>query len=184
MTMSEDSIAHLKELIRRVGRLDAPSVGLLRPEIRSGDKFLLRDPFGGKAGDGKPKEKADKRLAKGAIGAIVVEWGYDVLAAEVPAFMAFLETSEEMLLDTQPKGVRYKGTYSVFSSTEKSAGSFRTVWAYKTFGDLDTLSDEYEDKSMFATLVKQLRGFDDHSPGAARSQQIYLLAASSKVTDG
>ena len=182
--MSEDSIGRLTELVRRIGHLDAPSVGLLRPEIRSGDKFLLRDPFSGKAGCGKPGSKAEKRLAKGAIGAIVVEWGFDVLAANVPAFMTFLESSEEMLLDTQPKGVRYKGTYSVFSSTEKGAGQFRTVWAYRTFGDLDTLSDEYEDGTVFAALVKQLRGFADDSPGAARSQQIYLLAASSKLTDG
>ena len=182
--MSEDSIARLRTLIHRAGKLDAPSISLLRPEIRSGDKFLLRDPFGGKAGAGKPADKADKRLKKGAIGAIVVEWGYDVPTANVPAFMAFLDSSEEMMLDTQPNGIRYKGTYSVFSSTEKSAGQFRTVWAYKTFGDLDTLSDEYEDNSIFSALVKQLRGFADDSPGAARSQQIYLLAASSKLTDG
>ena len=182
--MSEDSIARLKALIYQAGHLEDPAVGLLRPEIRSGDKFLLRDPFSGKAGAGKARTKAENRLKKGAIGAIVVEWGYAVPAADVPAFMAFLESSEEMLLDTQPQGIRYKGTYSVFSSTEKSAGQFRTVWAYKTFGDLDTLSDEYEDQSVFAALVRQLRGFADDGPGAARSQQIYLLAASSKLTDG
>jgi hypothetical protein len=183
MTMSDNPIARLKELIRRVGHLDAPSVGLLRPEIRSGDKFLLRDPFKGKAGSGAAGKKAEKRLQKGAVGAIVMEWGYDVPAADVPAFMSFLAANEETLLATQPNGVRYKGTYAVFSSTEKSAGQFRTVWAYKEFGDLDTLSDEYEDMSLFATLVRQLRGFADNSPGAGRSQQIYLLAASSRVTD-
>jgi len=177
-----DYVGRLTALIRRVGRLDPPSVDLLRPEIRTGDKFLLRDPFAGKAA-GTAGKTAEKRYPK-AIGAIVVEWGYDVAAANIPAFMAFLDGSEQMLLDAEPKDVRYKGTYSVFSSTEKNSGQFRTVWAYKTFGDLDTMSDEYEDKTLFAALVKQLRGFADDSPGAGRSQQIYLLAATSKLAIG
>lgn len=182
--MSQDSIvARLKDLIRRVGHLDAPAVDLLRPEIRTGDKFLLRDPFSGQAEDTAGK-KADKLLAKDAVGAIVVEWGYDVPAATVGAFMAFLDNFEEKLLDARPKGVRYRGTYSVFSSTEKGAGHFRTIWSYKDFGDLDALSDEYESATEFASLVKQLKSFADNSSGAAHSQQIYLLASSSRLAGG
>jgi hypothetical protein len=182
--MTETStIARLKQLVRERGRLDAPSVGILRPEIRTGDKLLLRDPFAGEAA-ATAGTKAKRRLDKEAIGAIVVEWGYDVLPANVPAFLKFLNDFEEQLLDARPKGVRYKGTYSVFSSTEKQTGQFRTLWAYKGFGDLDALSDEYETGSQFSGWVKQLRSYADNSPGAARSQQIYLLASSARSTDG
>jgi hypothetical protein len=182
--MTEDlTVARLKALVRELGRLDAPAVDVLRPEIRTGDKLLLRDPFAGKAA-ATAGAKAQKRLQKEAIGAIVVEWGYDVPPGRVPDFLKFLNDFEENLLDARPKGVRYKGTYSVFSSTEKHTGQFRTVWAYRDFGDLDALSDEYEDGTQFSSWVKQLRSFADNSAGAARSQQIYVLASSSKLTDG
>lgn len=187
--MKEHAIVErLRELIRETGRLDRPSVGLLEPEIRSGDKFLLRDPFGGKAASTAGK-KADERVKQNrAVGAIVVEWGYDVPAAKLQGFMDFLNTHEVALLDAQntlgvPAGVRYRGTYSVFSSSEKGAGQFRTIWSYKDFGDLDLMSDEYEAGTTFASLIRLLRSFADDSPGAARSQQIYLLASSSRLTD-
>jgi hypothetical protein len=184
MNMSQNSIvAHLRDLIRRNGKLDAPAVDLLRPEIRTGDKFLLRDPFAGRAED-RVGDKAKRAIQKEAVGAIVVEWGYDVPAATLGAFMAFLDTFEEKLLDARPKGVRYRGTYSVFSSTEKGAGHFRTIWSYRDFGDLDALSDEYENATEFSSLVKQLKGFADNSSGAAHSQQIYLLASTSKLAGG
>jgi hypothetical protein len=98
MNMSQNSIvAHLRDLIRRNGKLDAPAVDLLRPEIRTGDKFLLRDPFAGRAED-RVGDKAKRAIQKEAVGAIVVEWGYDVPAATLGAFMAFLDTFEEKLL--------------------------------------------------------------------------------------
>lgn len=175
-------LSHLTALVREAGRLDAPSVGLLRPEIRSGDKFLLRDPFAGKA-SATAGAKAANRINKGAVGAIIVEWGYDVPTANIAAFLSFLDANEAALLDARPGGVRYRGTYSVFSSTEKGTGSFRTIWAYRDFADLDALSDEYEDGTPFSSLVKTLRSYADNGAGAARSQQIYLLASSSKLTD-
>ncbi len=182
--MSENSIIErLQGLVRRMGRLDAPAVELLRPEIRSGDKFLLRDPFSGKASRNGTGDKALEILEKDAIGMIVMEWGFDVTSANLSQFLDFLAANEGAMLDARPKGVRYRGTYSVFSSTEKNMGQFRTVWAYRTLSDLDALSDEFEQPTPFATLVKQLRAFADSSPNAGRSQQIYLLAASSRPID-
>lgn len=185
--MSEQSIvARLRDLVRQVGHLDRPSVGLLEPEIRSGDKFLLRDPFAGKADTTGPGNRARERTKQNrAVGAIVVEWGYDVADDKLTPFMDWLAANEISLLDpaTPPKGVRYRGTYSVFSSSEKNSGQFRTIWSYQEFGDLDSLSDEYEGGSQFASLTRQLRSFADNSPGANRSQQIYLLASSSRPTD-
>jgi hypothetical protein len=176
-------VAHLQALVRRAGRLEAPSVGLLRPEIRSGDKFLLRDPFAGKASTNGTGAQAGEWLEKEAVGAIVIEWGFDVAPANLVKFMEFLTANEGAMLDARPRGVRYRGTYSVFSSTEKRMGQFRTVWSYRTFGDLNALSDEFEQPTPFATLVKQLRSFADESAEAGRSQQIYLLAASSRPVD-
>jgi hypothetical protein len=182
--MTEQSIiSRLQDLVRATGRLDAPAIGLLRPEIRSGDKFLLRDPFAGKAGINGTGAQADERLEKEAVGAIVIEWGFDVAAANMAKFLEFLGANEGAMLDARPKGVRYRGTYSVFSSTEKGTGQFRTVWSYRTFADLNALSDEFEQPTPFATLVKQLRAFADDGPGAGRSQQIYMLAASSRPVD-
>jgi len=185
--MSDQSIvARLRDLIREAGYLDPPSVGILAPEIRSGDKFLLRDPFSGKADATGAGDRARERTkANRAVGAIVVEWGYDVANDKLDLFMDFLKNNEVAMLapNPAPKGVRYRGTYSVFSSSEKNSGQFRTIWSYQEFGDLDSMSDEYEAGTQFASLAKQLRSFADSSPGAGRSQQIYLLASSSKLTD-
>jgi hypothetical protein len=184
--MVDKIVSRLKALVREVGHLERPAVGILEPEIRSGDKFLLRDPFSGKADATGAGNRARERLrANRAIGAIIVEWGYDVRNEDISGFLEFLHDNEVTLLDPAylPSGVRYKGTYSVFSSTEKHTGHFRTIWAYRGFGDLDALSNEYETGSTFASLVQRLRGYADNGPGAARSQQIYLLASSSRPTD-
>lgn len=182
--MSEESIiSRLRDLVHAAGRLDAPAVEFLRPEIRSGDKFLLRDPFAGKAGANGTGAQAGELLEKEAVGAIVIEWGFDVAAGNMTKFMEFLAANEGAMLDARPKGVRYRGTYSVFSSTEKGMGQFRTVWSYRTFADLNALSDEFEQPTPFATLVKQLRSFADETSTAGRSQQIYMLASSSRPVD-
>jgi hypothetical protein len=186
MNDAHSIVSRLRDLIREVGYLDRPSVGLLEPEIRSGDKFLLRDPFAGKADTAGAGTKARERIKPNrAVGAIVVEWGYDVPSEKINDFLDFLNDNELTLLDPAnwPPGVRYRGTYSVFSTSEKNSGQFRTIWTYKEFGDLDLLSDQYEDGTTLASLTKKLRSFADDRPGAARSQQIYLLASSSRLTD-
>jgi len=175
-------LAYLKQRVSEYGPLDAPVIGTIRPEIRSGDKFLLRDPFAGSAGK-TAGVKAKDRLDRDAVGAIIVEWGYDVAPENLTAFKAFLDANEGSMLDARPKGVRYRGTYAVFSSTEKGTGHFRTIWAYRHFGDLDALSDQYEDGTPFSSQIKQLRSFADPNPLVGRSQNIYLLASSAQLTD-
>lgn len=180
----QSTIAYLRRLIHDHERLDPPAVSLLEPEVRTGDKFLLRDPFAGTAASKGPGAKAQDRVRSNrSVGALVMEWGYDVRPENLDAFLHFLDTNEIDLFESSPQNCKYRGTYSVFSSTEKGTGHFRTIWSYREFGDLTALSDEYEKSSVFSSLVKKLKSFADDSAGAARSQQIYLLASSSRPTN-
>lgn len=178
-------LQYLKAALTRLDRLDPPALEALDPVIRSGDQFLLRDPLAGEAAGSTPGESAKLRLDKGAIGSLVVEWGYDVPQEKLVDFMTWLQVNEPALLDHNAAGgvnVRYRGTYAVFSSSEKGSGQFRTIWSYRVFSDLDELSNEFVRRTSFANLVAQLRSFFDTRPGASRSQQIYLLASSAQLT--
>lgn len=170
--------------LRRLGRVDAPAVERLDLEIRSGDKVLLRDPLGAAAGAPDAMKNALAALGLGAVGAIVVEWGYDVRRSRIEEFQKWLIANEPALLGYNAGGdanVRYRGTFAVFSSTEKATGQFRTIWTYKRFSDLDKMSKEFEDNTPFAKLVKDLRDFFDHRSQAGSSQQIYLLANAARI---
>jgi hypothetical protein len=177
--MMEDArLDRLIGLVRNAGALEPPRVDPVDPEIRSGATFLFRDPLK----RGVPAE--DQELLKsgiekgGLIGTIVIEWGYDVPNEKGKRFRRWLLDNEADIVAAQPEGVRYKGTYAVFSSTERESGQYRTIWAYDSFAALQDLGERLADEgSRFAQLVEQLNSFRDRERGAAYSQQVLQPAA-------
>ena len=151
-------------------RLTSPSVRPIEPEVRSGGIFPFCDLI--KHGEG--KADIEKLLADSVLlGALVIEWGYNVPFDRHDDFKAWLIDNEVNIANAVPKDVTYRGTYAVSASSEKHSGLYRTIWGFTTLHALETFSDEMHTGSTFARLVADLNAFRDRDRGAEYSQQIY-----------
>jgi hypothetical protein len=148
-------------------RLTTPTVKPIEPEVRSGGYFPFCDLL--KHGEGADISQlvADSNL----LGALVIEWGYDVPFNKHEDFKSWLIRNEADIVKYQPTDVHYRGTYAVSATSEKHSGLYRTIWSFKTLQALDTFSDIMHSGSDFARLVDELSAFRDR--GADSSQQIY-----------
>ena len=144
-----------------------PSVSRLRTDVRSGENFLIAT-----SGD----------LPDLFVGAVVVEWGFEVPREQSDAFHTWLTENEKSLASECPSGVQYRGTYGVFAQSERHLGSYRTIWSFDTLGAMEQLANEVTNASSFGKRLRELTAFRDESIGAARSQQIYHPAATSQRT--
>jgi hypothetical protein len=150
-------------------RLTTPTVKPIEPEVRSGGYFPFCDLL-------KHSEGADtEQLVANSVllGALVIEWGYDVPFNKHEDFKGWLITNEASIVAEQPAGVYYRGTYAVSATSEKHSGLYRTIWSFKTLAALDSFSDSMHTGSRFAELVDELSAFRDRDRGADSSQQIY-----------
>ena len=176
MTDPTNPIA-MAEAMLRGGRLDPPRVDPLVSVVRSGEQFLI-------IGSG--------QVSAVGLGSVVVEWGYEVAADRRALFQEFLANFEGQLDTAVPPGVTYRGTYAVFQQSERSLGSFRTIWSFGSLADLQTLTDEVAatvlpapiNTAAFAAatwswgqLVRILLDFRDTDYAAGRSQVILQPAA-------
>ena len=152
-------------------RLSAPTVRPIEPEVRSGGSFPFCDLL--KHGD---SQEETERLVNNSVllGALVIEWGYDVPYNKHDDFKKWLIANEAKIDAAQPRDVTYRGTYAVSASSEKHSGLYRTIWAFRTLRALELFDAEmHNPKSTFAKLIADLNAFRDHDSGADRSQQIY-----------
>ena len=148
-------------------RLAAPTVKPIEPEVRSGGFFPFCDLL--KHGEG-----ADATVSCDSVllGALVIEWGYDVPFNKHEDFKDWLIENEAKIVKCQPDGVRYRGTYAVSATSEKHSGLYRTIWSFGTLHALETFSDATHTLE-FARLVDELNAFRDRERGADSSQAIY-----------
>ncbi len=152
-------------------RLTTPTVKSIEPEVRSGGTF----PFCDLLHHGENQEETERLVNENVLlGAIVIEWGYDVPFDKHDDFKKWLLTNELNIVAEQPRDVTYRGTYAVSISTEKHSGLYRTIWAFRTLHALQVFDAEmHNPKSAFAKLIDYLNAFRDHDRGADSSQQIY-----------
>jgi hypothetical protein len=150
-------------------RLTTPTVKPIEPEVRSGGFFPFCDLL--KHGEGADLSQllADSVL----LGALVIEWGYDVPFNKHEDFKTWLIANEAKIVQYQPEEVRYRGTYAVSGTSEKHSGLYRTIWSFTTLHALETFGDAMHTGSEFARLVGELCAFRDRERGADNSQQIY-----------
>ena len=149
-------------------RLTTPTVKPIEPEVRSGGFFPFCDLLKHSEGAEISHLVADSVL----LGALVIEWGYDVPFNKHEDFKAWLIDNEAKIVD-QPEEVRYRGTYAVSATSEKHSGLYRTIWSFTTLHALETFSDAMHTGSEFATLVDELNAFCDRDRGADSSQEIH-----------
>ncbi len=165
------------EALARGKPLDTPRVAPLVSVVRSGEQFLIIG-----TGDAPPV----------TLGALVMEWGYEVAPARRALFQTFLATFETELQAGCPDGVVYRGTYAVFQQSERSLGSFRTIWSFSRLVDLQAMTDAVAAATMpadlseaamaaedwnWGQLVKVLMDFRDTDYAAGRSQVMLQPAA-------
>jgi hypothetical protein len=151
-------------------RLTTPSVKPIEPEVRSGGYFPFCDLL--KHGEG--HEEIEHLLQDSVLlGALVIEWGYDVSFNKHEDFKKWLIANEASMVAAQPKDVTYRGTYAVSATSEKHSGLYRTIWSFRTLHALESFDAEMHTASAFARLVADLSAFRDRERGADNSQQIY-----------
>ena len=150
-------------------RLTTPTVKPIEPEVRSGGYFPFCDLLKHSEGADTSQLVADSVL----LGALVIEWGYDVPFNQHADFKAWLIENEAKIVKYQPDEVRYRGTYAVSATSEKHSGLYRTIWSFATLHALETFSDAMLTGSEFARLVDELNAFRDRDRGADSSQAIY-----------
>ena len=151
-------------------RLTTPTVKPIEPEVRSGGYFPFCDLL--KHGEGK-EEIEDLLKDSVLLGALVIEWGYDIPFNKHEDFKKWLIVNEAKIVKAQPQGVSYRGTYAVSATSEKRSGLYRTIWSFETLKALETFSDYMHSGAEFARLVDELSAFRDRERGAETSQQIY-----------
>jgi hypothetical protein len=151
-------------------RLTTPTVKPIEPEVRSGGYFPFCDLL--KHGEG--EEEIHQFLEDSVLlGALVIEWGYDIPFNKHEEFKTWLIAYEAKIVAEQPKDVRYRGTYAVSATSEKHSGLYRTIWSFRTLHALESFGDSMHTGSEFARLVDELSAFRDRERGADTSQQIY-----------
>lgn len=169
MTDHSDPAAAAEALLRAQGHVPAASVTPLVSVVRSGEQFLILAPSGGNA-DANP------------FGRILVEWGYEVPKDKHAAFQAFLKTAHVMLRAPSIPGVQYLGTYTVFQQSERTLGSFRTIWSFQNLGQMEQMTAKVADPNdAWGKAVKELMQFRDNDYAAGRSQVILQLATETLV---
>jgi len=169
--MSEplDPAGAAEALLRAARRVPAASVTPLVSVVRSGEQFLILPPPG------------DEPSAS-VLGRIVLEWGYEVPRGQYADFIRFIGEKHATLSVSPIDGLRYIGTYAVFQQSERSLGSFRTIWDMERLGQLEEMTARVADpKDDWGKTVKELMAFRDPDYTAGRSQVIMQLAAATMV---
>ncbi len=171
MARKRDSkLTAARQIIKRHGAKRGPSVGAVDPEFRT-DGGL---PVSGGTGD----KDLPKQIEKGnALGAYVVEWGYDIPESQWTAFHTWLAQNEINLAKAVPPGVHYKGTVvAVFGPLNRPDGRYRTFWAL----DSTTHIQEFwlKGEREFKKLVKELVAFRERGECCQNGfSQLYQVAA-------
>jgi len=144
-----------------------PAVARLRTDVRSGENFLIT---------------TTGALPPLFIGAVMIEWGFEVARDQSEAFHTWLMENEANLAAECPPGVQYRGTYAVFAQSIDTLGAYRTIWTFTSLAAMETLAAEVAAATSFGTRLKALTAFRDERIGASRSQQILHPAASAQRT--
>ncbi|MCR0982744.1 hypothetical protein [Roseomonas populi] len=165
MTESPNPADAAEALLRAQGRVAPASAVPLVSVVRSGEQFLIL-----------PAAGSEEDL--GPLGRLVLEWGYEVPRAQHVEFQAFLRDNNGLLSTSSVPGLRYLGTYTVFQQSERSLGSFRTLWDFQRLSQMEEMSARVADAGdEWGQAVKALMAFRDSDYTAGRSQVILQLAA-------
>jgi hypothetical protein len=162
-----------RTIVERQDARRVPSVNAVDPEVRTDSSIPITPP------EDNVKDLNELIKSGAAIGAYVVEWGYDVPEAKWAEFHKWLAGNERTLAAKAPSGVLYKGTVvAVFGPLHRPDGRYRTFWALGALQDAQRFWVTGD--ATFKNLVQQLLSFRDRASGTGFSQ-LYRTAAGSPV---
>lgn len=164
-----DPAGAAEALLRAQGHVPPASAVPLVSVVRSGEQFLILPPPAAGVAAGQPA---------GTLNRMLLAWGYEVPREHYARFLDFLRDNHATLSDSPPGAPRYLGTFTVFQQSERSLGSFRTLWDFQQLSQMEEMSAKVADAAdPWGQAVKELMGFRDPDYTAGRSQVILQLAA-------
>ena len=109
------------------------------------------------------------------------EQGFDIREGEEHAYQRWLADNEAAIAAACPEGVEYLGTfYAIFSDT-RTAGTYRMMWRYDSYGAQDRMAAEMTGDTALARLVHKAIGFLDVGNHRNGSNQLLKLVTDSTI---
>ena len=116
--------------------------------------------------------------------ALIQEFGYSVKVGQEEAHQRWLEKNEKRLAAAHPPGTRYIGTYVVVFSTDKQAGTYRSLVELDSYGAIDRIAAATKDpKSKLGKLMREWSAFGDYDVNAGWSNGLYRSVADATIWD-
>src|SRR5262245_28027892 len=171
---SDSKLTAVRRMIKRQGGRRVPAVGAVDPEVRTDWSI----PTTGGSGDKGLKEEIK---VGHALGAYVVEWGYDIPEPKWPDFHKWLLANEAALAAHAPEGVAYKGTVvAVFGPLNRPDGRYRTFWALDSTCRVEQFWTKGDGD--FKRLLKQFVAFPERGECCENGfSQLYQVAAGAPI---
>jgi hypothetical protein len=92
----------------------------------------------------------------------IQEFGYTVRVGKDEAHQKWLIDNDAALKAAMPPGSTYMGTFAVVFSSEKQAGSYKTLIGLDSYGALDASAAANKDpKNEFGRLLREVSQFFD-----------------------
>lgn len=109
------------------------------------------------------------------------EQGFDIREGEEHAYQRWLADNEAAIAAACPEGVEYLGTfYAIFSDT-RTAGTYRMMWRYDSYGAQDRMAAEMTGDTALARLVHEAIRFLDMGNHRNGSNQLLKLVTDSTI---
>lgn len=97
------------------------------------------------------------------------EQGFDVREGEEHAYQRWLADNEAAIAAACPNGVEYLGTFYAIYSEMRTAGTYRMMWRYDSYGAQDRMAAEMGGDTDLARLIHGGIAFvdmDNHRNGS------------------
>ena len=111
----------------------------------------------------------------------ILEFGYDLKEGVAVDFQEWLKENEKELAQSMPEGVSYLGTFFTMFSSEKHAGSVRTMYQLDSYGAQDSLAAAMRDGSVFSKLIQESMSFADNRNDANGSNALLKSVVDASV---
>jgi hypothetical protein len=109
------------------------------------------------------------------------EQGFDIREGEEHAYQQWLAENEAALAAACPEGVEYLGTFYALFSDSRTAGTYRMLLRYDSYGALDRMAAEMAGNTALARLVHEGVAFMDMSNHRNGSNQLFKLVTDSTI---
>lgn len=98
--------------------------------------------------------------------------GFDVKQGQSLALQKWLTDNEEKLALEMPDGCEYVGTFAAVHTSEKEAGSYRTIMKMENYGAQDNFSAKMKEGGAFARMMEEMTAFMDQDNDSHWSEEV------------